>query len=87
MFAIDKPLASPVQDRAAGGLKLLGRNVDRYQPIPTGLVKVKRVEKPATKERMGRNPATGEPMVISAKPKRTVVKALALKTLKEMAQG
>src|SRR5436309_2135901 len=38
MFAIDKPLAGPVQDRAAGGLKLLGRNVDRYQPIPTRLV-------------------------------------------------
>jgi nucleoid DNA-binding protein len=55
--------------------------------IPTGLVKVKRVEKAATKERMGRNPATGEPMVIAAKPKRTVIKALALKTLKELAQS
>jgi nucleoid DNA-binding protein len=55
--------------------------------IPTGLVKVKRVEKPATKERMGRNPSTGEPMVIAAKPKRTVIKALALKTLKELAQS
>jgi nucleoid DNA-binding protein len=33
---------------------------------------------------MGRNPATGEPMMIKAKPARTVVKALALKSLKEM---
>src|SRR4051812_37742070 len=49
-----------------------------------GLLKVKRVEKPATKARPGRNPLTGEPITISAKPKRTVVKALCLKALKEM---
>jgi nucleoid DNA-binding protein len=49
-----------------------------------GLLKIKKVVKPATKERMGRNPQTGEPMLIKAKPKRTVVKALALKGLKEM---
>jgi nucleoid DNA-binding protein len=49
-----------------------------------GLLKIKRVEKPATKPRMGRNPQTGEPMMIKAKPKRTVVRALALKGLKEM---
>lgn len=48
-----------------------------------GLLKVKRVEKPATKARPGRNPATGETIMIAAKPKRTVVKALALKALKE----
>ena len=50
----------------------------------TGLLKVKRVEKPATKPRMGRNPQTGEEIQIPAKPKRTVVKALALKSLKEV---
>ena len=49
-----------------------------------GLLKIKRVEKPATKEREGKNPRTGEPMIIKAKPKRTVVKALCLKGLKEM---
>lgn len=49
-----------------------------------GLLKIKRVHKPATKERMGRNPQTGEPMMIKAKPARTVVKALPLKNLKEM---
>jgi nucleoid DNA-binding protein len=48
-----------------------------------GLLKVKRVEKPATKPRQGRNPATGEMIMIPAKPKRTVVKALCLKALKE----
>ena len=49
-----------------------------------GLLKIKRVEKPATKARQGRNPATGEPIMIKAKPKRTVVRALPLKALKEM---
>ena len=32
---------------------------------------------------MGTNPATGEPMMFKAKPKRTVVKALPLKALKD----
>src|SRR5262249_27244450 len=49
-----------------------------------GLLKIKRVENPATKARQGRNPQTGEPIMIKAKPKRTVVRALALKGLKEM---
>jgi nucleoid DNA-binding protein len=49
-----------------------------------GLLKIKRVHKNATPARPGRNPQTGEPMMIKAKPARTVVKALALKSLKEM---
>ena len=49
-----------------------------------GLFKVKRVEKPATNARQGRNPQTGEIITIQAKPKRTVIKALPLKALKEM---
>ena len=49
-----------------------------------GLLKVKRVEKPATNARQGRNPQTGEIITIQAKPKRTVIKALPLKALKEM---
>jgi nucleoid DNA-binding protein len=52
--------------------------------MPGSLLKIKRVSRPATKSRMGRNPANGEPMMIKAKPARTVVKAQALKTLKEM---
>jgi nucleoid DNA-binding protein len=48
-----------------------------------GLLKIKRVMKPATPERMGRNPATGEPMMFKAKPARTVVKSQPLKTLKD----
>jgi nucleoid DNA-binding protein len=49
-------------------------------------VEIKRVTKPATKARQGRNPATGEPMMIKAKPARTVVRAQPLKALKEMVQ-
>ncbi len=52
-----------------------------------GLLKIKRVHKPATKPRPGRNPATGEPMMIKAKPARTVVKVQALKSLKEMVKS
>lgn len=48
------------------------------------LLKIKRVEKKATQDRMGINPQTREPMMIKGKPKRTVVRALALKALKEM---
>jgi nucleoid DNA-binding protein len=49
-----------------------------------GLLKLRKVEKPATKERMGRNPRTGEEMKIPAKPKSTVVRARVLKPVQEM---
>lgn len=51
--------------------------------IPDTGVKVRRVKKPARKARMGRNPATGEPMKIAAKPASTTVRVTALKALKE----
>ncbi len=50
-----------------------------------GLLKIKVVRKPATKARKGINPFTGEPTVFKAKPARNMVKALALKALKDMA--
>jgi nucleoid DNA-binding protein len=49
-----------------------------------GLLKVKSVKRPASKKRMGRNPATGEEIVISAKPASIRVRVTALKRLKEM---
>jgi nucleoid DNA-binding protein len=49
-----------------------------------GLLKIKKHKKPPQNARMGRNPKTGEEMMIAAKPARTVVKVLALKNLKEM---
>ena len=49
-----------------------------------GLMKIKTVRKPATKERPGINPFTGEQTIFKAKPARTVVKVTPLKGLKEM---
>ena len=50
-----------------------------------GLLKIKRVNKPATKTRTIPNPfKPGEMMTVKGKPPRNVVKALALKSLKEM---
>jgi nucleoid DNA-binding protein len=51
--------------------------------IPDSGVKIRRVMKPRTKARMGRNPATGEAIKIAAKPATTVVKVSALKALKD----
>ena len=48
-----------------------------------GLVKVRLAKKKATKEREGRNPQTGEKMIIKAKPATTVVRARVLKGLAE----
>lgn len=50
-----------------------------------GLLKIKRISKPATKTRTIPNPfKPGEMMTVKGKPARNVVKALALKNLKEM---
>lgn len=49
-----------------------------------GLLKIKAAKRPATKKRMGRNPATGEEIVIAAKPITTRVRVTALKKLKDM---
>jgi nucleoid DNA-binding protein len=49
-----------------------------------GLLKIRKVVKPARKARPGRNPATGEAITISAKPASKGVKVSTLKTLKEM---
>jgi nucleoid DNA-binding protein len=49
-----------------------------------GLMKIRAVKRPATKKRTGRNPATGEEIVIAAKPATIRVRVAALKRLKEM---
>ena len=68
-----------------GGLiaNSLGKKGSGIFTMP-GLLKLKVVRKPATKEREGVNPFTGEKMIFKAKPARNVVKALALKALKNM---
>lgn len=52
--------------------------------VVPGLVKLRVVKKPATKERQGFNPVTKEPITIAAKPASKKVRALPLKSLKNM---
>lgn len=52
--------------------------------VVPGLLKIKVINKPATKARKGINPFTGEETMFKAKPARRVVKAQALKKLKDM---
>ena len=51
-----------------------------------GLLKLKAVKKPATKDRPGKNPFTGEAMIIKGKPASKKIRATALKSLKDMIQ-
>jgi nucleoid DNA-binding protein len=52
--------------------------------VVPGLLKLKVINKPATKAKTGINPFTKQPMTYKAKPARNVVKAYPLKSLKEM---
>ena len=63
--------------------KDLGKKGPGIFVVP-GLLKLKVVKKPATKERPGVNPFTKEPTIIKAKPARNAVKAVLLKSLKEL---
>ncbi len=51
--------------------------------IPEVGVKIRKVKKPATKARKGRNPFTGEEIMIKAKPASNTVRMSALKSLKD----
>ena len=67
--------------------ELIGKELGKKGPgqfVVPGLLKLKVVRKPATKAKPGRNPFTGEPMTIKAKPARNVVRAIPMKALKEM---
>jgi nucleoid DNA-binding protein len=63
--------------------KELGKKGPGVVNVP-GLLRIKKMKKPATKARQGRNPKTGEPMTIAAKPAQTVVRARPLKALRDM---
>jgi len=63
--------------------KNLGNRGPGLFVIP-GLVKLTVRKRPATKEREGINPFTKEKIIIKAKPARKVVKASALKALKDL---
>lgn len=49
-----------------------------------GLLKMKVIKKPATKERQGINPFTKQPMTFKAKPASKKVRVLPLKSLKAL---
>ncbi len=49
-----------------------------------GLMKLRTVDRPATKARKGRNPFTGEEITIKAKPASRKVRVRALRSLNEM---
>lgn len=82
--SLSKKDVSAVFDALTGEIgKALGKKGSGVFQIP-GLVKIIVKHIPATKERPGRNPATGETIMIKAKPARTSVKVRALKNLKAM---
>ena len=62
--------------------KELGKKGPGIFQLP-GMLKLKRVHRPATKAKQGINPFTKEPMTIKAKPARNVIKATPLKALKD----
>ena len=51
-----------------------------------GLIKLKAVKKPATKDRPGINPFTKQPITIKGKPASKKIRATALKALKDLIQ-
>ncbi len=51
-----------------------------------GLLKLRAVKKPATKDRPGINPFTKEPITIKGKPASKKIRATALKQLKDLIQ-
>lgn len=63
--------------------KMLGKKGPGEFTIPK-VVKLKVIQKKGTKARMGRNPATGEPIKIPAKRTHKVVKATVLKATKDI---
>lgn len=58
------------------------RRKDGQVMIP-GLLKLSVTIKPAMPEHPGKNPFTGEPIIVKAKPARKVVKARPIKALKD----
>jgi nucleoid DNA-binding protein len=66
---------------------LIAKDLGKKGPgifVVPGLLKLKVVDKPATKAKQGVNPFNGQPMLIKAKPARKVIKAVPLKALKDL---
>ena len=83
---LDKKSVSRVFD---GLTELIKKQLSSRGPgefVIPGLLKLKAVKKPATKDRPGINPFTKQPMTIKGKPASKKVKATVLKALKDMIQ-
>jgi len=82
--SLSKRDVSAVFDALGDQIKrALGSRGPKVFTIP-GICKIVVQHKPATKERQGINPFTGEPTTFKAKPARNVVKVRPLKKLKDM---
>lgn len=82
---LTKKQVGEVFDSLSGQIeKALNKRGPGTFTIP-GLCKIVVQHKPATKEREGINPFTGEPTIFKAKPATNVVKVRPLKKLKDMA--
>lgn len=83
---ISRKQASAVLESLSEQIK---KNVSKKGPgaftVP-GLMKIKVINKPATKARKGINPFTKEEQMFKAKPARRDIKIRALKTLKDYAK-
>jgi len=80
--ALSRKQVSSVFDSLGGVIKKSLRGNGLFT-MP-GLMKLKVVKKPATKQREGVNPFTGEKMTFKAKPASKKVRVLPLKSLKAM---
>ncbi len=80
--ALSRKQVSSVFDSLSGVIKKSLRGNGLFT-MP-GLMKLKVVKKPATKQREGVNPFTGEKMTFKAKPASKKVRVLPLKSLKAM---
>jgi nucleoid DNA-binding protein len=83
---IDKKSVNRVFD---GLTELIKKQLSTRGPgefVIPGLLKLKAVKKPATKDREGVNPFTKEKMIIKGKPASKKVRATALKALKDLIQ-
>lgn len=82
---LTKKQVGEVLDALEGQIEksLTGRGAPKMFTLP-GLCKITVQNKPATKEREGINPFTGEPTIFKAKPAKNVVKIRPLKKLKDM---
>lgn len=79
-----KQVAAVFDALAAEIKKAIGKRGGPGQFTVPGLCKITVQRKPATKERKGINPFTGEETIFKAKPARNVVKIRPLKGLKDM---